>query len=129
MSIDIKNKQDIKLLVDSFYDKVKTDDLIGYLFIDIAKINWEKHLPTMYDFWANALLYDGSYEGNPMLIHQHLNKLMPLKVEHFERWNELFINTIDELFKGRKATFAKQKALSISAILQLNILQQPLPNL
>ena len=50
MKKDIENRTDIELLVRSFYDKVKIDDTIGYIFNDIAKVDWEKHLPVMYNF-------------------------------------------------------------------------------
>ncbi len=59
MKKDIENRKDIELLVRSFYDKVKADDTIGYIFNDIAKVNWEKHLPVMFDFWENVLFYTG----------------------------------------------------------------------
>ncbi|WP_367274609.1 group III truncated hemoglobin [uncultured Lutibacter sp.] len=48
---DINNREDIELLVNKFYEKVKVDETIGYIFNEIANINWDKHLPKMYDFW------------------------------------------------------------------------------
>lgn len=121
MKTDIKTREDIELLVTSFYDKVKADDTIGYIFNDIAKVNWEKHLPVMFDFWENILLFTGGYAGNPMMIHQHLNKMFPLTKEHFKRWETLFLQTVDELFEGDNAVLAKQRALSISTVMQVKI--------
>lgn len=122
MKKDIENRQDIELLVVRFYEKVRADDTIGYIFNDIAKVNWEKHFPVMFDFWENVLFYTGSYEGNPMLIHQHLHRAFPLTKAHFTRWNELFLETVDENFEGEKAVIAKQRALSISTVMQIKIL-------
>jgi len=122
MKNDIQNRADIELLVRSFYDKVKTDDTIGYIFNDIARVNWEKHFPVMFDFWENVLFYTGVYNGNPLVIHQHLNRVVPLKLEHFNQWNKLFTQTVDELFEGNNAMLAKQRALSISTIMQIKIL-------
>jgi len=121
MKNDIQNRADIELLVRSFYDKVKTDDTIGYIFNDIARVNWEKHFPVMFDFWENVLFYTGVYNGNPLVIHQHLNRVVPLKLEHFNQWNKLFTQTVDELFEGNNAMLAKQRALSISTIMQIKI--------
>ncbi|MFT3747268.1 MAG: group III truncated hemoglobin [Agriterribacter sp.] len=121
MKKDIKTREDIELLVTSFYDKVKADDTIGYIFNDIAKVNWVKHLPVMFDFWENILFFTGGYAGNPMMIHQHLNKMFPLTKEHFKRWETLFLQTVDELFEGDKAVLAKQRALSISTVMQIKI--------
>lgn len=123
MKKDIENRADIELLVRSFYDKVKADDTIGYIFNDIAKVNWEKHFPVMFDFWENVLFYTGGYEGNPMIIHQNINRVVPLTSTHFTRWNELFMQTVDELFEGNNAMLAKQRALSIATVMQIKILK------
>ena len=124
MKNDIESKKEIELLVDTFYIKVKADELIGYIFTDIAKVNWEKHLPVMYSFFENMLFYTGTYTGNPMELHKHINRLYPLTAEHFVRWNLLFTTTVDELFTGDKAELAKQRAKSISAVMQIKILNE-----
>jgi hemoglobin len=124
MKKDITYAKDIELLVDTFYSKVKADELIGYVFTDIAKVNWEKHLPVMYSFLENMLFYTGSYTGNPMELHKHINRLYPLTVEHFVRWNLLFNISVDELFAGEKAELAKQRAKNISAVMQIKILSE-----
>lgn len=123
MKRDIENRADIELLVNNFYQKVVSDDVIGFIFSDIVKMNWEKHLPIMYDFWDNALFYTGSYSGNPMNLHKHLHHIRPLNSKHFTRWVNLFIETLDELFEGEKASLARQRAISIAAIMEEKILQ------
>ena len=125
MKKDIETRNDIECLVNCFYEKVKADDVIGYIFNHIAHVNWEKHIPIMYDFWENALFYTGSYTGNPMELHKHLHRLMPLTREHFAQWNKLFTATVDELFEGEKAHLAKQRAISISTVMQIKILDEP----
>ncbi len=122
MKKDIENRKDIELLIITFYDKVKTDKTIGYIFNDIAKVNWEKHLPIMFDFWENVLFYTGAYNGNPMIIHQHLHRMVPLTQPHFKQWEKLFTETVDELFDGTNAVLAKQRALSISTVMQMKIM-------
>jgi hemoglobin len=52
---------------------------------------------------------------------------MPLTKAHFDHWYELFVDTVDSLFQGDKAELAKQRALSISIVLQLKIAQTPKP--
>jgi len=86
-----------------------------------VNVNWEKHLPVMYKFWENAIFYSGGYLGNPLIVHKHLNKLFPLTTEHFVEWNKLFLGTVDELFEGQNANLAKQRALSISTVMQLEL--------
>jgi hemoglobin len=119
---DIKDRADIELLINTFYDKVKKDKIIGYIFNDVVKVNWEKHLPVMYDFWDSLIFLNNKYTGNPMALHIQLNAKTPLTKEHFQQWLQLFTGTVDELFKGRKAGIAKEKAAGIAAIMETKIL-------
>jgi hemoglobin len=125
MKSDIENRKDIELLINTFYNKVKADTTIGFIFNDIAKVNWQRHLPVMYDFWENTLFYTGGYMGNPLEMHKRLNQLTPLTTEHFKQWVHLFTSTVDELFDGEKALLAKQRAVSISTVMQIKILDSP----
>jgi hemoglobin len=122
MKKDIKTREDIEMLVRKFYDKVKEDPLIGVVFTEIFKVNWEKHLSVMFDFWENTLFFTGSYTGNPMQVHQHIHRIFPLEETHFQRWVLLFNSTVDELFKGEKAELARQRAISISTVMKLKLL-------
>ena len=117
MKNDIKSRDDIKLLVNTFYTKVKQDTEIGFFFEDIARVNWELHLPKMYDFWEAILFGQKGFKGNPMEVHFRLNKLHPMESVHFNRWKSLFIHTVDELFSGPTALIAKQRAESIADLM------------
>jgi len=121
MKADIGNRADIKQLIDAFYMKVRTDDVIGYLFNEVANVNWEHHLPRMYDFWESILFQSGGYKGNPIPAHMKLHEQSPLSAEHFERWVGLFKETVDELYEGEKAEMAKQRAMSIATIIQIKV--------
>lgn len=115
MKHDIANEADIKLLIDTFYEKVKADDVIGYIFNDVAKVNWAHHLPVMYSFWEFLLLdKQDAYRGNPIQKHLDLHKQVALKSAHFDRWLALFQSTVDELFEGPSAENAKFRAFAIS---------------
>ncbi|HOZ76723.1 MAG TPA: group III truncated hemoglobin [Ferruginibacter sp.] len=124
MKKDIENRKDIELLITTFYEKVRSDETIGYIFNDIAKVDWEKHLPIMFDFWENVLFYTGAYNGNPMIVHQHLHRVVPLTKTHFKQWEKLFTGTVDELFDGNNAILANQRALSISTVMQMKIMTE-----
>jgi hemoglobin len=124
MKNDLQNREDIVLLINTFYKKVKVDKTIGFIFKDDADVNQINHLPIMYSFWENILLNSGSVKDQPMSIQQHLNKLVPLIPEYLAAWNKLFNESVDELFTGERANNAKQKAQSISAVMQLKILEK-----
>jgi hemoglobin len=125
MKKDIENSDDIILLVNIFYEKVKKDDNIQHFFTEVVKVDWEKHLPVMYRFWENIIFHTGSYTGNPMEVHLQLHTKYPIHHEHFERWIELFNTTVDELFEGEKAFQAKQRALSIATVMKIKIANMP----
>jgi hemoglobin len=118
MKKDITDRKDIELLVDAFYEKIKTDDVIGYLFTDVAKVNWQLHLPKMYDFWENILFQTGNYNGNPMLSHKELNDKSPMEAAHFRHWTHLFNKTVDEIFEGQKANEIKLRATNIAEVMR-----------
>ena len=121
MKKDIADRKDIEQLINSFYDKVRADEQIGYIFNDVANVDWPHHMPVMYDFWEGIIFYTGHYSGNPMLVHTNLNKQMPLTAEHFTRWMQLFTATVNQLFEGEKAELAKQRAVSISTTIQIKL--------
>jgi hemoglobin len=119
---DINSRDDIKILVDAFYEKIKKDQTIGLIFTEKLEIDWEKHLPIMYNFWDNILFYSGAYTGNPMVLHQHIHEKIGLTKGDFDKWIEIFIATTDELFAGDYAETIKQRARSIATVMQLKIL-------
>ena len=127
MKKDIETRDDIERLVRCFYEKVVADPVIGHIFTEVVRVNWEKHLPVMYDFWENTLFYTGNYTGNPMQSHKALHRRFPLSKEHFNRWLSLFTSTVDELYEGEKAELAKQRAMSIATIMQIKIIQDGHP--
>ncbi|ASZ09837.1 group III truncated hemoglobin [Chitinophaga pendula] len=117
----IKDRNDIILLIDAFYTKVKADEVIGFIFNDVAKVDWPAHLPVMYDFWEHILLDGTAYSRNPMNPHFRLNERIPLQPAHFDRWLQLFESTVQELFEGEKARLAITRARSIKGIMELKM--------
>lgn len=120
---DIRNRSDIDKLVSTFYGKVLNDDLIGYLFTDVAQLNLETHLPIIADFWEMVLLGASTYQKNPIPVHLALGEKSPLLPEHFARWLDRWQQTVDELFAGNVAEQAKIRALSIATVMQTKIWQ------
>ena len=114
MNIDITTRDDIKRLVDAFYDKVQANALLAPVF---SHVNWPHHLPIMYDFWSSMLLGEQTYRGNPFQKHLPL----PIQEKHFDQWLKLFIETVDENFSGEKAQEIKVRAQSIAGIFQIRM--------
>lgn len=117
MKKDIENRADIDKLMNRFYSQAMTDETIGYIFTDVAKLNLEQHLPIIGDFWESLLFGTSSYQKhgrNPLLVHTVLNEKTPLLLEHFERWLEIFRTSVDENFGGERAEFIKLRANAIA---------------
>ena len=108
---EIVSREEVKQLVNSFYEKVKQDELLAPAF---EHVYWPHHLPIMYNFWSSVLLGDMSYNGNPFSKHKEL----PIKREHFGRWLELFMETVDSEFRGPVAEEAKNRAKTIATMFQ-----------
>jgi hemoglobin len=115
---DIETRDDIDALMRAFYEKILQDPAIGYLFTEVAKIDLDHHLPIIGDFWETVLLGTGNYMRhgrNPLQVHLALNAKEHLRPEHFRRWLELFGESVDGLFSGKRALFAKQRAQGIAS--------------
>ena len=117
MKKDIENRADIDDLMNRFYARAMTDETIGYIFTDVAKLDLEHHLPIIGDFWESLLFGTGVYQKhgrNPLQVHAVLNEKTPLLFEHFERWLEIFDESVDESFDGERARFIKIRANAIA---------------
>ena len=117
MKVDISSRADIEKFIGNFYDTVKLDKTIGYIFTEVVEMNWETHIPVIVDFWETILLDNPVYKKNAMEVHYELNKKIPLQKEHFTSWLQLFNASVDNLFEGKIADLAKTRAKSIAGIM------------
>lgn len=116
MKHDIENRKDIDLLMHEFYSRALVDEQIGYIF-EIAELDLDHHLPIIGDFWETMLFRTGDYGRhgrNPLMVHGELHQRTPLLFEHFERWLEIFSESVDKLFAGERADFIKMRANAIA---------------
>jgi hemoglobin len=111
---DISSKKNVELLVHEFYKKVLQDDQLSSFF---SNLDFEIHMPKMIHFWSFVLLNEPGYLTN--VVEKHLH--MALKDVHFERWLNLFNQTIDEHFSGENANQAKQRAQLIGLTIKSKI--------
>lgn len=103
---DISTIADIRLMVDTFYGKVREQPLLGPIFNGAIGGRWPEHLDKMYRFWQTVLLEEHTYYGSPFPPHAN----MPLDQRHFDAWLELWHQTVDGHFTGPKAEEAKWRA-------------------
>lgn len=100
---DLLGRSDIIVLVNGFYKKVEADQSLSHIFNGIAKVDWDSHLPRLYDFWDTVIFRSGTFRGDPIGVHTKLLAGTRLDWPLFERWLELFRETLDEHFAGENA--------------------------
>jgi len=111
---DLRDRDDVIVLIRAFYGRAYADELIGFVFTDVAHMDLELHLPIMADFWETVLFRAGLYRRNALQAHTNLHAMSPLSSEQFGRWVELWDDTVDSLFVGEKAELAKQQAKRVA---------------
>jgi hemoglobin len=117
---DIRNRNDVKKLVDLFYENLLNDDNMSPIFAPSME-HWPQHVERVYNFWDNWLFQTGSYTGGMMWVHIERHRTHPLTTEHFERWLAYWNTVTDALFEGENADFVKKKALEIGQIMNAKL--------
>ena len=108
---DIETYEEVEQLVSKFYDKLVEDSITAPKF---THLNLAEHLPRITDFWAFILIDKPGYTGNVFDKHVQLN----LEPKHLETWVNYWIQTVNELYVGPKATLAIQRAQLLSYTFQ-----------
>lgn len=111
---DIGDRNDIERLVVEFYTRAFRDELLGPVFVDVAKMDLQAHLPVMVQFWSTVLLGERSYRGGAFAPHVQLHAQVPLTRRHFDRWLAIWHRTVDDLHEGDVATDAKERATRVA---------------
>ncbi len=84
--------EEINRVVAVFYDRIRTHAVLGPVFANHVT-DWPEHEEKIAGFWRNAILREGSYNGNPMRVHV---SRPDIKAEHFPDWLDLFYQVLSE---------------------------------
>jgi hemoglobin len=114
---DILDLNDVKLLVNTFYNQMRQHEILGPVFNERIADRWPEHLEKMYRFWQTVLLEEHTYFGTPFPPHAKL----PVTSLHFEKWLELFHKTVNTLFMGKKAEEAKWRGSRMAEMFEWKI--------
>ncbi len=112
MKHDIQNIEDVKLMVNTFYDRIQKNEILGPIFEERIGHKWPEHLEKMYRFWQTILFDEHTYNGAPFPPHA----LMPIDESHFIIWVKTFTSTVDDLFIGDVAEEAKKRGSLMAAL-------------
>lgn len=124
MKKEIENRGDVKLLVTSFYAKIRKDELLGPIF-NARITDWEHHLEHLTDFWETNLFFVSKFKGNPMRKHAEVDAAENHSIteQHFGVWINHWVQTIDTLFEGEKANIAKNRARKMGTFMYIKIFE------
>jgi hemoglobin len=109
-------EESIHLLVDTFYDSVRKDNVLGPVFEKVLAGRWATHMPRMYDFWSKILLRTRRFHGDVYVKHM---ALAGITEEHFVHWLTLFKRAVTDIYHEETANKIFKIADSIAESLQL----------
>lgn len=112
------NEDVVATVVHAFYARIRSDELLGPIFkekIGTSAEAWRPHMARMCAFWSSIMLMSGRYKGNPMEKHAALSDIRP---DHFDRWLELFAETVTEHCSPDVAAIFIDKSQRMSATIQ-----------
>ena len=121
---DLRTRADIHYLVCTFYAKIRIDELLGPIFKNhIPEDSWDFHLEHITDFWESSVFLSGNYKGNPLTVHQKVDAAENYSITeyHFGIWLNYWVQTIDELYKGKNANKLKMRARKMASHLHINL--------
>lgn len=119
---DLNCRANIESFVDRFYARILTDPQLAPIFLDVAQIDLDVHLPHIKDYWCKLLLGEQGYRRHTMAIHRRLHHKQPLQRADFERWLAIFTATVDAYYCGARAERAKRLAVAIAGNMQKSLL-------
>lgn len=112
---DVDTIEEITELVTRQYADIVQDELLQpYFDFGPGFIDWQAHIGAVTDYWAHVLLYAPDYEINVIESHRHSHELEPFTPELFDRWLQIFHDTVDGGWAGPRATIAKKRATGMA---------------
>lgn len=116
--------EQINQVVKAFYAKIRVHPALGPIFSGIIgnigdnTALWELHEDKIGRFWRTVLLREGSYFGNPMLVHIDVPDI---KDEHFTQWLALFDTVLYKELPEEAAAKFSNKAHQIGGSLRRSV--------
>ena len=120
---DIESRKDLEVFIQSFYQKLLSDDQISFFFREVVPLDLNEHLPRLVDFWESLVFQQGSFRGNVMGLHLAMDRIYAIEKTHFNIWLSYFQETAQDLFAGPRSDRMQEQAESIALLMQVKIRQ------
>ena len=112
---DLDTRPQVERFVDLFYQRLLADEKMSPIFLEVARVDLEQHLPHIKDYWCKLLLGEQGYRRHTMNIHRQLHGRRPLQAPDFQRWLAHFEATLDDHYAGEYTEKARRIAAAIAA--------------
>lgn len=110
---DLDCRENIDAMVHGFYRRLLDDLVMAPMFLDVAAIDLQQHLPIICQYWYKMLLGEREYRRHMMAKHRALDDKQSLTGEHHERWLQHFMNNLDGRFAGPYTDRARHIAFRV----------------
>ncbi|MGH1452605.1 MAG: group III truncated hemoglobin [Paracoccaceae bacterium] len=113
-------RDEIARVVAAFYELVRQHPGLGPVF-SAHITDWPKHEEKITRFWANAILFERSYDGNPLVVHRDAGNVKP---GMFDTWLGLFDLTLRSELRPDQAAAWSQLAHRIGRSLRAGVVER-----
>jgi hemoglobin len=114
---DLDSRSAIHDLVVAFYREIVLDDLLAPVFEEVAETDWAVHIPRLIDYRCRILLGHRVYNGALLEAHREVHEQQAFRGEHFDRWYQLWVASIDARWQGPRAEQAKSHAATTAGLI------------
>lgn len=114
------SRDEIERVVAQFYDRVRGHPGLGPVFA-VHVEDWPSHEARVADFWANAILHERSYDGNPVAVHRQAGNVRP---GMFETWLALFDRVLAQELRPDQAAAWSALAHRIGGSLRAGVVDR-----
>jgi hemoglobin len=122
---DLDSRPQVEHFVDLFYQRLLADEQLSPIFLEVARVDLEQHLPHIKDYWCKLLLGESGYRRHTMQIHRQLHGKRSLSPRDFQRWLGHFCATLDLHFEGPYTEKARRIATAIAANMEKGLPPTP----
>lgn len=113
-------RDDIARVVAAFYAQIRQHPGLGPVFAAHVT-DWPAHEEKITHFWANAILFERAYDGNPAQIHKQSHSVRP---GMFEPWLALFDMTLKRELRPDQAAAWSALAHTIGRSLRASVVER-----
>ncbi len=113
-------RSEIERVVAAFYEVVRVHPGLGPVFA-MHVTDWPSHEAKIAGFWANAILHERSYDGNPLAVHRQAGNVRP---GMFDAWLGLFDSVLKRELRPDQAAAWSMLAHRIGRSLRAGVVEK-----